>query len=213
MVFFASIGTAFAVVAASLMTVNVGIGRAWFNHTWTNNDAVLPLTIDASEAVLNRIDTIVLEVNSNVDVRANTIKVIKGIPASSPTARAMVQTYIQQYPIANILVDAGVTSIVTSKITNLVNTTACPYVTLNNIVSALFKNGSTFFPSGGTSCTVTDPFITTNTQVVVSPTGTKIGTWTVTAWPGWFGISSDATETSPVTFDWGLQNEGFSKSR
>ena len=38
---FASIGTAFAVKAAGGLTVNVGIGKAWFDHTWTVNDSIL----------------------------------------------------------------------------------------------------------------------------------------------------------------------------
>ena len=41
---FASIGTAFAVKAAGGLTVNVGIGKAWFDHTWTVNDSILPMT-------------------------------------------------------------------------------------------------------------------------------------------------------------------------
>ena len=60
---FASIGTAFAVEAAGGLTVNVGIGRAWFNHTWTLNDSILPLTAPESEVLLDRIDAVVLEVN------------------------------------------------------------------------------------------------------------------------------------------------------
>lgn len=44
---FASIGTAFAVKAAGGLTLNIGIGKAWFNHSWTLNEAVLPM--EASE--------------------------------------------------------------------------------------------------------------------------------------------------------------------
>ena len=38
---FASIGTAVAVKAAGGLTVNVGIGKSWFDHTWTVNDLSL----------------------------------------------------------------------------------------------------------------------------------------------------------------------------
>lgn len=34
------VGTAMMVKESTGMMVNVGIGRAWFNHTWTLNDAV-----------------------------------------------------------------------------------------------------------------------------------------------------------------------------
>ena len=57
---FQHIGTAMMVEESEGMTVNVGIGRAWFNHTWTLNDAPLPLTVPLSEVILNRIDAIVL---------------------------------------------------------------------------------------------------------------------------------------------------------
>ena len=51
-------GTAMMVKESEGMMVNVGIGRAWFNHTWTLNDALLPLTLPLSEVILNRIDAV-----------------------------------------------------------------------------------------------------------------------------------------------------------
>ena len=53
------------------MIINVGVGRAWFNHTWTLNDALLPLVVPQSEILLNRYDAVVLEVDSREAVRAN----------------------------------------------------------------------------------------------------------------------------------------------
>ena len=74
---FASIGTAFAVKATTGQTLNVGIGKAWFNHTWTLNDSILPLEAPDSETLLNRIDAVVIEVDSTDSVRANSIKITK----------------------------------------------------------------------------------------------------------------------------------------
>lgn len=68
---------------------------------------------------------------------------------------------------------------------------------------AEFKSSSGTFTSGGTTYTVTDSFITSSTQVIVSPTQEKIGNWTVDSASGSFTITSDETETSTVTFDWG----------
>ena len=51
---FASIGTAFAVKAAGGLTVNVGVGKAWFDHTWTVNDSILPMTAPEAEGLLDR---------------------------------------------------------------------------------------------------------------------------------------------------------------
>lgn len=127
---FMSIGTAMVVKAASGMTVNVGEGRAWFDHTWTLNDSELPVKLEASELILNRIDTIVLDVDHRDSVRANSIIAIKGTPASNPVAPTLIRTTDHnQYPLCNIYVKAGVTEITQSNITNLVGTGSCPFIT------------------------------------------------------------------------------------
>lgn len=127
---FMSIGTAMVVKAASGMTVNVGEGRAWFDHTWTLNDSELPVKLEASELILNRIDTIVLDVDHRDSVRANSIIAIKGTPASNPVAPTLIRsTDHNQYPLCNIYVKAGVTEITQSNIINLVGTGSCPFIT------------------------------------------------------------------------------------
>jgi len=75
--------------------------------------------------------------------------------------------------------------------------------TISSLGAAQFKKSSGTFPSGGTTHTVTDAFITANTLVIVSPTQTKLGSWSVSSAAGSFTITSDATETASVTFDWG----------
>lgn len=127
---FMSIGDAFIVSAANGMQVKVGSGRAWFNHTWTYNSVALLLTIEPAEIVLNRIDTVVLEINASEEVRANSIKVIKGTPASNPVAPTLINTeLVHQYPLADIYVGANVTEIIPANITNRVGTEACPLST------------------------------------------------------------------------------------
>ena len=127
---FMSIGDALVVSAGGGMSVIVGTGRAWFNHTWTYNDAPLILQIDPSEIALNRVDSVVLEVNSNDDVRANTIKIVKGVPSSEPVATELVRNeFVNQYPLAYIYVSAGATEITAANITNTVGTSDCPFVT------------------------------------------------------------------------------------
>ena len=66
---FMSIGDAFIVSAATGMQVKVGSGRAWFNHTWTYNSVASLHAIEPAEIVLNRIDTVVLEINASEEVR------------------------------------------------------------------------------------------------------------------------------------------------
>ena len=131
-----SIGTAMIVKATSYMVINIGIGRAWFNHTWTYNDSILPLTVQPSELVLNRIDTIILEVDSTRTVRTNNIKIIEGTPAATPVAITLVNNEnVHQYPLARIYVKANATVITQADITNTVGTSECPFVT--GIISTL----------------------------------------------------------------------------
>lgn len=127
---FMSQGTAMVVKASSGMIVNVGIGRAYFNHTWTKNDAILPLTVEQSEALLNRIDAVVLEVNASVSSRINSIKIIKGTPSSTPVKPTMADTEtLHQHPLCYITVNAGVTNITQAVIQNMIGTSTTPYVT------------------------------------------------------------------------------------
>lgn len=131
-----SIGTAMIVKATSYMVINIGIGRAWFNHTWTYNDSILPLTVQPSELVLNRIDTVILEVDSTRTVRTNNIKIIEGTPAATPVAITLVNNEnVHQYPLARIYVKANATVITQADITNTVGTSECPFVT--GIISTL----------------------------------------------------------------------------
>lgn len=126
----ANIGTAFSVKASSGNTLNVGIGRAWFNSIWIYNDSIMPITLDEAELVLDRIDALVFEVNKSQEVRNATIKFVTGTPASSPKRPTMVSTdYIHQYPLAYILRPAGSTSITQGNITNAIGTSETPYVT------------------------------------------------------------------------------------
>ena len=125
-----SIGDALNVKSSGGMGITVGIGRAWFNHTWTLNDSLLPLTLANSDVLLNRIDAIVLEVNNNTEVRKNTIKMLKGTPSSKPVKPTMTEgELLNQHPLAYISIPAGATSISQSNIENAVGTSACPYVT------------------------------------------------------------------------------------
>ncbi|RGC99864.1 hypothetical protein DW194_04505 [Subdoligranulum sp. AM16-9] len=125
-----SIGDALNVKSSGGMGITVGTGRAWFNHTWTLNDSVMPLTIESSDVLLNRIDAVVLEVNNDSDVRKNTIKIVKGSPASKPVKPSLIESeLVNQHPLAYITIGKGVPSISQSNIENAVGTSACPYVT------------------------------------------------------------------------------------
>jgi hypothetical protein len=128
---FEAIGDGLVVTDGSGMNVIVGEGKAWFNHTWTVNDAALTLLLADSDLVLSRIDAVVLEVNASNAVRANTIKVLTGTPASSPVEPTLTNTSeIHQHPLAYIAVGAGVSEILPANITDLIGTYLCPFVTV-----------------------------------------------------------------------------------
>ena len=128
-----SIGEAFMVkpYADGNDTVIVGTGRAWFDHTWTLNDAQFSITLDPPNTLLGRIDTIVIDVDRRDSVRKNSIIVASGTPSDSPVAPALLNEELhKQYPIADIKVNPGVSGVISaSNITYRVGTDACPLVT------------------------------------------------------------------------------------
>lgn len=127
---FMSVGNQFHTVAGTGMQVIVKSGRAWFDSTWTLNDAEYPLSIDAADVLLTRIDAVVLEVNSEVATRANTIKVVKGTPASTPAKPTLTNTAtIHQHVLAYVTVAKNITAITNSMIEIVVGKTETPYVT------------------------------------------------------------------------------------
>lgn len=120
---FATWGDAFAVTPGSGMTVQVGTGKAWLDHTWVKNDAALSVTIPAASSSQRRLDTIVIDVDRRSDVRNCSIYVVEGPlvtgTISIPTSAA--GDYINtdervQYPLAFVCVNEGVTSIEASNI-------------------------------------------------------------------------------------------------
>lgn len=126
---FSAIGTCFIVEAYEGLTVNVGIGLAWFNHSWTYNDAVLPINGIQSEVLLDRIDVLVLESNEEDSVRDNSIFFIKGTPSSNPQRPTLLHTVlVDQRPLCYIYRHAGVDEIRQADIINMIGTDDCPFV-------------------------------------------------------------------------------------
>lgn len=136
---FSTVGTAFSVTANPSMVDSgnmliVGPGKAWFYHTWILNDNDLVLELSEADAVLDRIDAIVIDVDARDSVRENSIKVIEGEPSSSPTKPRLLPTPTssndhRQYAIAYVTRHAGSTSISQSDIEYVVGTLATPIAT------------------------------------------------------------------------------------
>lgn len=125
-----AVGNTFAVNASSGTIVTVASGRAWFNHTWTYNDAPMQIDCKVAPVLIDRYDAIVLEINASSDVRKNSIKVIAGTEGTSPTKPTMESSeFVHQYPLAYILRKAGESAISQGNIENMVGTSECPLCT------------------------------------------------------------------------------------
>jgi len=103
---------------SSGMQVKAKSGQAMVRGHYYSNTAEESLAIAASDPTNNRIDNVVLE----LDPSANTIvlKVVTGTPAASPTAPTLTQTDagIYQIKLAEVLVEATVTTIAADKVTD-----------------------------------------------------------------------------------------------
>lgn len=127
---FATIGSFLSVSPGTGMQVVVGSGKAWFDHTWTSNDAPLPLDIESPDVTLDRYDAVILETDGTEQVRANSIKILKGEASSNPQHPQMTNTdLVHQHPLAYIQVLHGSTGIDATQIEIVVGTRECPFVT------------------------------------------------------------------------------------
>lgn len=127
---FSTIGDTLMTVAGTGMQVIVKTGKCWFNGTWTINDSLLPLSIDAADVSLTRIDAVVVEVDTSVATRANSIKIVRGTASANPANPSMKsEEFVHQYPIAYVTVSPGVTSITADKININVGRGSCPFIT------------------------------------------------------------------------------------
>lgn len=118
-----SIGDAFSVTPGTGMSVKVASGRAWFDHTWTLNDAIIVVELTAAHQVYDRIDAIILKVDS--DKRTNSIVAKAGTASSSPVKPTMTEG---EHPLAYVRVNHGATDIKAANIQFVVGTSECPFV-------------------------------------------------------------------------------------
>lgn len=127
---FANIGTAFQVSATTGKNITIGIGRAWFDGIWVNNDALLPMVANDSEVLLDRIDAVVIEINRDEAVREGRIVFVRGVASGNPSRPAMTHDdKVNQYPLAYIRRRSGDSNVIQADITNMIGTSECPYIT------------------------------------------------------------------------------------
>jgi hypothetical protein len=123
-------GSQLAVVESSGMNVSLSDGYAMIEGTAYENDSVLSLSIDPADAVLNRIDRVIIR--RSVANRNATAMVLKGTPGSTPTPPAVSRVASGNWDIAvaDVYVGAAVTEITDANITpNIADTNLCGIMT------------------------------------------------------------------------------------
>lgn len=127
---FSSVGSGLAVSANSNMTVTVGTGGAHIEGAMYINTAPLNLTVEASNASLNRIDRVVLQFNTSVSVRSVRALIRTGTVATNPVAPELRQeSNLYEIALADIYVKKGATGIAQSAITDQrLNSALCGFV-------------------------------------------------------------------------------------
>jgi hypothetical protein len=80
---------------------------------------------------LDRVDALVIDVNTTPEVRWNEIKWVEGVPASRNPERPTLldEEFHKQYPLCYVYRAAGTTIIGQENITNMVGTSEFPFVT------------------------------------------------------------------------------------
>jgi hypothetical protein len=100
------------------LAVRVNTGEAWINGFWYQNTAYLTKSLAAADPDNDRIDRIVLRLDTVTNFKIS-VEVLTGTPAGSPTAPALTQTAsTYEISLAQVLVEATVTSVANAKITD-----------------------------------------------------------------------------------------------
>lgn len=119
------------VAAATGMTVNISPGRGIINCRWVDNDAEYPLEISQADAVLDRVDAVIMKLDLSEDARDIHFEIKKGTPASNPQPPIMTRDeYVQEYCLATVRVGKLAESVSQINITDTrANTNICGWVT------------------------------------------------------------------------------------
>lgn len=141
------------------LAVRVNTGEAWINGFWYQNTAYLTKSLAAADPDNDRIDRIVLRLDTVTNFKIS-IEVLTGTPAGSPAAPALTQTAsTYEISLAQVLVEATVTSVANAKITD-----ERTYAAINNAPVTL-TNTATL-----TNKTLTSPVINPVAKLVQTVT-------------------------------------------
>ena len=134
--------------SAADMSIQVLSGQGWINGYWYENTDSMSLSVEVADGVLNRIDSIVLQLGfSERDMK---LKIKKGIPATNPVAPALVRNSdYYELQLATISIPASSIRITQAQITDTrMNANICGWVTgvVDQIdTTTLFNQFETYF--------------------------------------------------------------------
>jgi hypothetical protein len=126
---FATPANAMQVQTGGGMQLTVTAGWAFIKCRWFSLDAVLPLTVDAADMVLSRVDRVVVRLD--MSNRLMEIAIKKGTPgSSSPPALTRVEGGIWEISLAQVAVPGGTVALTQANITDeRADTSVCGFVT------------------------------------------------------------------------------------
>ena len=118
------------VTASSGMNIICKKGEGLFGDKWFENPSGIAITVPSNTGTVPRIDSVLVQVDTRTSGRVGNIVHRTGTPASSPVPPAINQVEgVIEYRLANIRVNAGVSSITQSMITDRRGSSDCPWVT------------------------------------------------------------------------------------
>ena len=125
---FPNVGDKFFVrPVANTMNIFVGSGKAWLNRRWVENTGDETLVVQAANATLDRIDSVVLSVDISKAVRGAKLEIIKGTASATPNPPLIPSDGEKKYMIlANIRVVKNARAIGAEAITNFVGSSLTP---------------------------------------------------------------------------------------
>ena len=160
------------VEADSGMTITVGTGEGVFASHWFKNSVDIPIEVPTNSAN-DRIDSVVIQVDTRKSGRAGNIVYRTGEPSINPAPPQINEVLgVVEYRLANITVASGATAITSADITDLRGTSECPWVT--GIVSA-----NDIPPNSVTGAKIATDAVTTPKIKDKAVTGAKIATGTI----------------------------------
>lgn len=141
----------FKVEASQNMILQVGTGFSVGRGFMYENAEALLLTHDIAEPTQDRIDRIVIQFNTDPNVRLFKTYIKKGTPAASPVAPTVTRTtYVYELSVAQVRIRAGKSFIAQADITDeRANKTVCGYIPLHNLLRGVVvdENGIVTMPN------------------------------------------------------------------